>query len=365
MRFEFIWQSIYAVPQLTPFVVASQNEKTALLGKTKQDYASILRWISFGNTNFMGNLAGVFRPLWGKDPYNKQGVEDSKKRLNNVVKVLEDHFLINTYLVGERLTLADVIMASFVFRGIQLLFDKPWRAERPSFIRWFDTIVEQPIFKAIKPEIKRCEEPIKNQPPPKPKEGKQKQEKAKPEKKEKPKAQAADDEDDEPKEAPKPKHPLEALGRPTFAIDEWKRKYKNEETREVALPWFWQNMNFDEYSIWAVDFLYNEELTMTFMSNNQIGGFFNRLEASRKYLMGCASVYGQANDSVIKGAFLVRGQEASPAFDVAPDHESYKFTKLDPKNAQDRELAEDMWAWDKPVEVNGKKYEWADGKIFV
>jgi len=23
-----------------------------------------------------------------------------------------------------------------------------------------------------------------------------------------------------------------------------------------------------------------------------------------------------------------------------------------------------MWAWDKPIEVEGKKYEWADGKVF-
>ncbi|KAL8863380.1 MAG: hypothetical protein Q9178_000061, partial [Gyalolechia marmorata] len=91
-------------------------------------------------------------------------------------------------------------------------------------------------------------------------------------------------------------------------------------------------------------------------------GFFTRLDASRKYLFGCASVYGKANDSVIKGAFMVRGQEAHPAFDVAPDIDSYEFTKLDP--SKDKEYVEDMWAWDKPVEVDGKTYEWADGKIF-
>jgi elongation factor 1-gamma len=94
------------------------------------------------------------------------------------------------------------------------------------------------------------------------------------------------------------------------------------------------------------------------------GGFFARLEGSRKYLFGAASVYGQANDSIIKGAFLVRGQEALPAFDVAPDVDSYEFTKLDPSNPEDREFVNDQWAWDKPIEVAGKKYEWADGKVF-
>ena len=69
---------------------------------------------------------------------------------------------------------------------------------------------------------------------------------------------------------------------------------------------------------------------------NVQGGFFARLEASRKYIFGAASVYGASNDSVIQGAFMVRGNEALPAFDVAPDYESYEFTKLDPSKKEDK-----------------------------
>ncbi|CRK38558.1 hypothetical protein BN1708_020538, partial [Verticillium longisporum] len=50
----------------------SQNEKTTLLGKTKQDYASILRWMSFVNSEVLPPLGGWFRPLLGRDPYNKK-----------------------------------------------------------------------------------------------------------------------------------------------------------------------------------------------------------------------------------------------------------------------------------------------------
>jgi len=61
---------------------------------------------------------------------------------------------------------------------------------------------------------------------------------------------------------------------------------------------------------------------------------------------------------------MVRGDEALPAFDVAPDWESYEFTKLDPSKPEEKEFVENQWAWDKPIEVNGKTYEWADGKVF-
>lgn len=103
----------------------------------------------------------------------------------------------------------------------------------------------------------------------------------------------------------------------------------------------------------------------TFLNPNVLaGGFFTRLEASRKYIFGAASVYGESSNSIVRGAFLVRGQEATPAFDVAPDFESYKFTKLDPAKDADRAFVEDQWSWDKPILVNGKEYPWADGKVF-
>ena len=61
---------------------------------------------------------------------------------------------------------------------------------------------------------------------------------------------------------------------------------------------------------------------------------------------------------------VVRGQDATPAFEVAPDMTSYKFTKLDPTKEEDKEFVNDMWAWDKPVTVDGKTYDFADGKVF-
>lgn len=88
-----------------------------------------------------------------------------------------------------------------------------------------------------------------------------------------PSHQEVDEDEEEDKPAPKPKHPLEALPKATLVLDDWKRKYSNEETREVALPWFWENFNAEEYSLWKCDYKYNEELTMTFMTSNLIGKY--------------------------------------------------------------------------------------------
>lgn len=298
-------------------------------------------------------MAGWYRPLLGLEPYNKKNVDDASKAALKNLSILNDYLTANTYLVGERITLADFFTASLLTRPFATVVDKKVRDANPAVTRWFNTIVAQPAFKAIVANPVFVEECIKYTPP-------KKEEKPKPAAA--PAAAAAEDKPEP--EAKKPKHPLEALGKPNFILDEWKRQYSNEDTRPVALPWFWQNYNAEEYSLWAVDYKYDNELKLTFMANNLIGGFHARLEGSRKYLFGAQSVFGTNYNCAIRGVFLVRGQEHVPAFDVAPDWESYNFKKLDPSKEEDRKLVDDMWAWDAPITVDGKEYPWVDGHVF-
>lgn len=226
--------------------------------------------MSFANTEVLPGLAGWFRPLIGRDPFNKKSVEDSKKAAQQAVKVLEEHLWVNTFLVGERLSLADLFTAGIISRGFQYFYDKKWRAENPNVTRWYETVYNQPIYSAVVDKLQFIDEAIKEIPPKKEKEEKPKKEQA-PKAAPKPKAkEAEEEEEEEDKPAPKPKHPLEALPKPSLAMDDWKRKYSNEDTREVALPWFWENFNAEEYSLWRIDYKYNDELTQTFMTSNLI-----------------------------------------------------------------------------------------------
>lgn len=118
----FSWDfyiSIFALAHKS--IVTAQNEKTTLLGKTKQDYAQILKWMSFANTEILSPLGGWFRPLIGRDPYNKKSVDTAQATALKAIGVLEKHLLSQTYLVGERVTLADFFAASTVARGFQFV----------------------------------------------------------------------------------------------------------------------------------------------------------------------------------------------------------------------------------------------------
>ncbi|KAG0675928.1 elongation factor EF-1 gamma subunit [Kluyveromyces marxianus] len=343
------------------FVNLSEDEelKAALLGKNAKEEAEILKWISLSNSDFPTSLFGAIMPITGRVPYNKKVVDTNLEKLASISAVYEARLKNYTYLVDERITLADLFAAGVFTAGFATLMDAKWRADHPAIVRWFKTVAASPIVAEYFSKTEFVEEAIKYTPPKK--EKKEQPKKEQPKKEAKPAAAA--EADAAPAEPKKPKHPLELLGKSTFSLDEWKRTYSNEDTRPVALPWFWEHYNPEEYSIYRVDYKYNDELTLTFMSNNLVGGFFNRLSASVKYMFGCLVVYGENNNNGIVGAVMVRGQDFAPAFDVAPDWESYSYTKLDPTKEEDKEFINNMWAWDKPVVVNGENKEIVDGKV--
>ncbi|KAL6931834.1 hypothetical protein ACO0R3_003301 [Hanseniaspora guilliermondii] len=323
-----------------------------IIGFSLQDKAEVLKWLSFINSDFQLPLVGCMRQIRGNDNYNKSVFDSNITKLDGFINdVFTPRLSAYTYLVGEDVTLADFYAAAWFARGFGFVWDKKWAKNHPAVMRWFNTISKHefvaPIFKdfALLDQL----------PSPVPKKKEKPQQPSKKETKAK--------EPEEPK-AVKVKHPLEALGKSSkFNLDEWKRQYSNNDTRPVALPWFFEHYDPSEWSIWRVDYKYNDELTMTFMSNNLVGGFFNRLSGSIKYMFGCLVVYGENNNNGIVGAVLVRGQDFKPAFEVAPDWESYSYTKLDASKEEDKKFIENMWAWDEPVIVDGVEREIADGKV--
>lgn len=159
---------------------------------------------------------------------------------------------------------------------------------------------------------------------------------------------------------PAGKNPLDLLPKSKLNLEEWKRFYSNNDTRPTACNWFWDNYDAEGYSMWKVEYKYNDELTMTFMSNNLIGGFFNRIERAKKYAFGSVCVLGENNANFIKGVFVFRGDAVPFEVTDAADYDSYSFTKMDVNDAKSKELFNAYIAWDTTIE--GVKF--ADGKIF-
>ncbi|KAJ2810514.1 hypothetical protein H4S07_002627 [Coemansia furcata] len=131
-------------------------------------------------------------------------------------------------------------------------------------------------------------------------------------------------------------------------LDEWKRQYSNNET-PVAMKWLWENIDDESYSFWKVEYKYNDELAKLFMTNNLVGGHFNRLERARKYAFGNLLTLGKDDDNMIWGYFMVRGKEIPEEVADAADFESFTWTAADHNDPATRAEIEDCFAWEGPT----------------
>ncbi|KAJ2785449.1 hypothetical protein H4R18_000532 [Coemansia javaensis] len=351
------------------FYVASKAANSGkLLGNTDEERAAILQYSFFAEADLMPAAAGTLYPVLGYIPLVKPTQQAAEQQLKRLLGVLNNILLDKTYLVGERITVADIIVACDLVGVFEHYLTADDRKELRNLTRYFKTVTGQAAFKAVAGPAKLCV--TRTQPAAPAKEKKEKKEK-KPQQPAQPKAEKKaekkkkdddDDDEDDVKPEPKPKSKLDTLPPTSMPLDSWKRFYSNNDTKPTAMDWLWQNYDASGYSFWKVEYKYNDELTLLFMTNNLIGGVFNRLEAARKYAFGVLLALGEDRDNMIWGYFIVRGasDELPEEIAGAPDFDSFTWTRVDHTNPATRAEIEDCFAWDGPTLPR----KFADGKVF-
>ncbi|CAB3223312.1 unnamed protein product [Arctia plantaginis] len=342
----------------------------ALRGGDLATQARVWQWASWADSELLpASCAWVF-PYLGIMQFNKLNVERAKQDLLAALKVLDSHLLTRTFLVTERITLADIIVFTTLLHAYQHVLDASLRKSLVNVGRWFVTVANQPRVRAVVGDVTLCAAPpavdhkkfqdLTNSK----KDGAKKEKKA--EKKEQPKKEKVEESpalDDELEEKPKEsKDPFDSMPKGTFNMDDFKRCYSNEDESK-SIPYFWEKFDPANYSIWYAEYKYPEELAKVFMSCNLITGMFQRLDKMRKQAFASVCLFGTDNDSSISGVWVWRGHEL--AFPLSPDwqidYESYDWKKLDPANEETKKLVQNYFSWS-GEDKKGRKFN--QGKIF-
>ncbi|XP_022113184.2 elongation factor 1-gamma isoform X2 [Pieris rapae] len=349
--------------------IAYYVSNEALRGSDLRSQAAVYQWASWADSELLpASCAWVF-PYLGIMQFNKQNVERAKSDLLAALKVLDNHLLTRTFLVTERVSLADIIVFCTLIHSFQHVLEPSLREALVNVQRWFVTLSQQPQVLAVVGPIVLCAaapvyDPKKYQELTKDKKEGGKKEKK--EKKEQPKKEKEvkepellDELDEKPKES---KDPFDTMPKGTFNMDDFKRCYSNEDEAK-SIPYFWEKFDPEHYSIWFAEYKYPEELAKVFMSCNLITGMFQRLDKMRKQAFASVCLFGSDNDSSISGVWVWRGQDL--AFPLSPDwqidYESYSWTKLDPKAPDTERLVREYFSWS-GKDSEGRAFN--QGKIF-
>jgi elongation factor 1-gamma len=393
----------------------------SLMGSNAEERAEIVQWLNLADEEFLPHVLAWTLPSLSAMQYDNNQVETSKKELLRLLGILNEYLLTRTYLVGERISLADVALVLDLLPAYQHVLEPELRRPFINVSRWLTTLVNQPQFKSVLGDVgnhlctkavhfdahkfKDFQEGSSSQHQKQPeaaapasgqkeeqhgkkdKKGKKDKEPAdkgdaappkKEEKKEKGKKEKADTQQNGPaagdaaeeldptEEAlaaePAQKDPFSAMPKGTFVMDDFKKVYSNEDTATKAIPWFWEHFDKENYSIWHCEYKFPEELTLVFMSCNLITGMFQRLDKMRKNAFGSMCVFGTDNKSTISGIWIWRGHELAFKLsdDWQVDYESYDWKKLDPNSEETKKMVSEYFLWE--GEFGGKKFN--QGKIF-
>jgi len=301
-----------------------------LYGESFQQHAEVDMWVEISQNELEVPLAAWVYPALGLCPGNKEATARAKEDVSSVLRVLDNHLLNQTFLVGEGITLADISVAIPLAEAYKIVFDEAFMKQFPNVERWFLTCVNQKNFSKIVGSVTL------------PGGGAQA---AAPAAATRPKAQSEEADEDAP--PPKKHNPLDDLPETKMVMDEWKRTYSNtKELQAVAMKWFWENYDPSGYSIWYTKYQkLPTECTIDFVTANLLNGFLQRFEGPfRKYSFGVLDVVGKDKSFDIQGVWMFRGLEIPAEIKEHPSYEYYTFKKLNPiDNPQDKKLVEEYW----------------------
>lgn len=331
--------------------------------------AQVSQWCTWADQTVLPAAITWVMPCLGVSQYNKTASEKAREEVRLALTALNKHLETRTWLVGERVTQADITVACNLLLLYVHVLDPSFRESFDNVTRWFVTFVNQPeaakVIGAVKLAEKMAQFDGKKYAELHPKVGTvakkqvQPQEKVTKQAEKKPEPKPAAD-------APaasvdKDKDPFLKFPVGTWNMDEFKRTYSNKSIAE-SQQYFWEKLDKENYSIWRCEYLYPDELRLLFMSANLVSGLFQRLDRMRKHAFGVVGIFGENNNSTISGVWIWRGHEL--AFDLHEDlqvdYESYKWTKVDPNSAEGKAAVNEYFFFDQKSPnfnniIDGKK----------
>ncbi|KRX04442.1 Translation elongation factor EF1B, gamma chain, conserved [Pseudocohnilembus persalinus] len=319
---------------------ARKVAKKNLLGKTVFEQAQTQQWM-----NLISDLPifEVFPAIFFLEELNeaqKQQLAAGKKDLLGKLQHINDHLNLNTYLVGNQVTVADIVLACLLHPFFSTILDENYRKGHLALTRYYKTILGQPEFRKFYPQAHMVKKDwfasVKGE--------EQKQEQKPKKEKQQPKKEEKKVEKKEEAPPQKAKNPLDELPPSPFNLFDFKTFIVNEKDKQKGVEEFWKQFDPQGYSIWHIKYdRYEGEGEKLYLTSNLKDSFLQRCDQLRKHAFGTFGVYGDEGNYEIEGVWVWRGQEIPQELKDLPMYDYYFWNKLDHTKSEDRALLEEFW----------------------
>ena len=136
--------------------------KPELLGNSEFQKAQVNQWIEFASCEINRCFKSIIYPIFGWAPYCKENADKDNSILKDYLKIIENNLKKNSYIVGEKLTLADILLFRYLRFFMMLHFPEGMRKSLfPQTTKWFEKIMNSPEAKKAYGRTVLCKNPIK------------------------------------------------------------------------------------------------------------------------------------------------------------------------------------------------------------
>lgn len=312
---------------------ARKNADAKLLGSSLWEEAQVDQWLAFAHTNLLPNFFKCGYGIFGWAPVEQEVFNEASKNIRDQLKLLNTALAGKKHLVGDRITVADVVLAHFVQLVFQVLIETNQRKQFANVEAWWKGIAENEHYIKRNGKVNLCGRPIKPQVIAKPKEEKKKAAPAPAPKKEEKKEKEI--------------NPLEALPPSSFNMYDFKTFFVNEpDQKGKGMEELWKQYDAEGYSFWLAEYeKYEGEGEQLFLTQNLMNGFLQRADHFRKHAWATMAIVGDEPNLDIVSVWMFRGQVIPQEMIDHPQFEYYKKTKLDHTNEEHKKLISEFWCF--------------------
>jgi len=315
-----------------------------LLGASNIAKAQVDQWLAWRETTIAPTWKVVSAGVFGCPGIQAADYNEQAKNLKAHMKILNTALEGRKWLVGDSVTLADIVLATALQGAFQTVLDAGFRKAMKNVEPWVSSVYALPEYVAVQGSVQLCAKPLKPT-------GLIEAPKA-------PKKQAVQQPKAEKKEVVKPKDNIESLPPTPFNVYDFKTFYVNHADKAGAAVDEWYKMlDWDGWAFWCFHYeKYGKEGQVLHVTNNLVTGFLNRAEHTTKYTFARHCVLGEEPNLEIMGIWLCRGPTELPD-GLAKEHpqvEYYKTRRMDPRNVPaDDQLVREFFAGQEGDKLNG------------
>ena len=136
-----LWES----NAIVRYLCRRYDKSNHLLPPTEETYALADQWMDWYKTTLYPPYIDMFWAIVRTEPAlrNEGVIADRHRTVQSSLQVLDDHLSTTSYMVADRLTMADVPMGALMYRYFNLELDRP---EYPGIDAWYKRLCELPAY---------------------------------------------------------------------------------------------------------------------------------------------------------------------------------------------------------------------------